>query len=291
MNKNFIDWCDVNNDMKIIIINLENFTNDILDTLEIIEDERLINYIYKIKGKNETLDIDKIIDKLINIKYLIIETHQKLHISRLPSKLKDLTEEYGNNDISIFPETLERYYIKGDNISIPVNLPQKDIDIQICGIYSDNIFENISSHVTTLSCGFNNAECYIKVWPHNIKKLILYMTSDNNLDDKFNYGILPYGLEEFYLRCYKYTYPIILPPTIKKLNIKFYDNNKYKYSNNFTYNNIEVLHINYKDFPNISILPEKCKLFVYMKCPNEILTNLQSRYPNCKITNYYIPFF
>ena len=91
-----------------IIVDITNLTNEMLDEIDIITDEKIYNELCEITGVNPTLDINKLMEKLDNFTQIRIHT-QNLKISRLPLKLITYIDCF-NNDVIEFPPTCKNYY-------------------------------------------------------------------------------------------------------------------------------------------------------------------------------------
>jgi len=89
-----------------------------------------------------------------------------------------------------------------------------------------------------------------------------------------SFGVLPYGLKYFNFEGYSYNHPFDMPPTLTKFSFECY--NEYSYTECFINlpDSIETIRVSYNNFPEITKLPKKCKVFTYMKCPHDVFTSI-----------------
>lgn len=275
LNSNFLDYFDpIPTDLLCHKMNT--------DGEEIIYDLELV-----LTGKNDRLNLDKLMDKLINVKKLCIKDIKNKKISRLPPNLVKLNMHY-YNEIVTFPNTLLYYEISWANI--PINLPTNVTEIQMTGNYNETTFLNMPSNLKKLTFNINTLETYINNWPLNLK----YICIESKTEFLYSIGILPYDLKSFLFihdTEFTYNFPIEFPPTltyIMFITYNFIDDSlikRYKYQDIFNnlHDNVRFLEIDYRLCPNIVKLPKYCKNFEYMNCPDNIIKDLRTKFPNCKI--------
>lgn len=269
-------WFDIDGSIQNIYLYI--LTNEKLDNLEFNFSDDKIFYLY---GYNPSLDIDKLIDKLDNIKSIFFDLScGKLTLSRLPSMLKEYISHY-QHDILEYPKTLELYKTFDilNPIIIPNNLPSdKDIEIIVTGKHLTESFYLLSSCITNLNITVNTLGLEICMWPINLKVLSLHICSRDNT----SYGILPYGLITFILRVKTYKHILNLPSSIT--NFTFISMDKYITGLNDLPNNIEYLETDFYTCPDITILPIQCKIFKYGYCPYNKILQLKKKYNQINIS-------
>lgn len=283
-----------------LIISLQYLTNEILDNIDDIS-MQYNNKLWHIKGVNPDLNIDKLMEKLVNCKFLEISYNDTQNINnpninfnrtiaKLPPKLESFTHHNNLNNILEYPDTLKQYHIydyKNDIINIPSNLPSTLEELYLtCNSINEKTFNNIPIYISKLYIYiYDNAE--------NINNLLLPMCLRHYslfyhflIDNIPQINILPYGLETFEFKCDKYNYSIELPNTIETFKFYCYED-KYIYADclNNLPNSIKHLEIYYDTCPNVYILPANCKTFIYVNCPLDVLFKLQKNYPNVHITD------
>lgn len=269
------DWYYIKkHDLQIL---LDELTNDILNNVEPIP-EKYNNLHWSIYLENDNLDFDKLMSKLIYCKYLIIYSEKIQSNIKLPPNLEYYNDKSNNNsNITIFPNTLKEYINVANNVKIPKNLP---LSLSCVYVKLNETFYNIHANITELHISNNTIDMDNILWPINLKKLHILIHKKN----KKSIGILPCGLEDFFLSCENYDYPLELPPSLTKFN--FHTRKMYKYSISFNSlpNSVENICLRYTTCPNISILPKSCKNFTYLNCPKYFINTLKLIYPDITIT-------
>lgn len=266
-----------------IYIKLSDLTNDRMSKCDIIPDKHN-NKIVIIKGKNNALDINKLImEKMIHCKYLELHT-ENLMISILPPNLVSYTETF-HNDIVTFPDNLETYQFYADNekniIIIPSNLPQNLKNVILIGHSINDTMYNIPSSVTSMIINVDTFDVENIIWPLNMKTVKIRINCKYDKD----LGIFPHGLETFIFTCQTYDHKLIVPPTVTKFTFYTNFNSIYKHDFSELPDNIKILSLPYiKDY-EIEKIPKNCEKFTYFRSPKNILEKLQSRYPNVYIIN------
>ena len=275
------DWRIFNSDDKHYTINLYMITTEMLDDLVFSDFDYNINF--RIQGPcNPELDIDKIMEKLNNIKRMTIGfDNYNLFIPNPPSMLEYFTDCGMNTNINLTNCThLRTYKFDSDqNAKIPL-LPQGVTNVCILAKSVTESILALPSSITHLTIELDELCCNLDNWPVMLDKLyisVMFM-------GEYAISMLPPNLTMLRYMCDKILYHIDMPPLLKTLCILA--RQEYSFSLEDLPDGIEYFETSYKTKSDIIQLPKNCKKFVYAKCKESHFRELCKKYKGkCKIAN------
>jgi hypothetical protein len=270
------------NHYNIYIIDLQFITPTMLDDIDFSKFN--YNIPFRIQGPcNPDLDIDKLMEKLNNIKLMIINySNYNLSIQNPPSMLEELIDYSMKTNINLANCThLRNYKIHSDyhNVTIP-SLPQGITDVWIKVRSVTKSILVLPSSITCLTIELEKLQCNLDMWPVMLENLYVSVM----FTGEYSISILPPNITKLTYISDKILYCIDIPPLLKILHIV--TTQEYPYSLEDLPDGIEYFETSYKTKPDIMHLPKNCKKFVYAKCKESHFRELCKKYKGkCKIAN------
>lgn len=271
-----------NNNYNMYIIELHLITPAMLD--DIYFSKLNYNIPFRIQGPcNPDLDIDKLMEKLNNIKCMIIVfNNYNLSIPNPPTMLEEFIDYGMNTNINLANCThLRNYKIHSDchNVTIP-SLPQGITDVWIKVRSVTKSILVLPSSITCLTIELEELHCNLDMWPVMLENLDVSVM----FTGECYISILPPNITKLTYISDKILYRIDMPPLLKTLCIV--TTQEYPYSLEDLPDGIEYFETSYKTKPDIMHLPKNCKKFVYAKCKESHFRELCKKYKGkCKIAN------
>ena len=259
-------------DIENLIIPTEFFIND---NSYIHISQHMISYIYTRAEKD--IILLKLMDKLHGIKKIVFECYMKCDsVIKMPSTLIELySHSYLNFNLDECIN-LKSFMISawGTYRKITYTIPNLPDGIEELSVYCNTFDDSINrlpSTIKKLNISCSSLGNNIEFWPINLQELNIsiacdYHTQQYQYISEYSIGLLPHTLEKLKIKVYSYPFYIDFPPNLKTLQLEI---NNYPHSLADLPDSIVNLACYYNKDYYLDKLPENCKYFVYLECPND----------------------